>query len=136
MQQLLVHLDSLVNSLSDGFLSDAVYLDIRKAFNSVSHDILLAKLLSAGLHGLTWKFFVAYLYGLFQCVYVGTSVSNPLPVTSGVPQGSILGPVLFILYMKDLPATPLNTSLLLFADDSKCHRVIKSTQDCQVLQYE
>ena len=58
MQQLLVHLDSLINSLSDGFQSDVVYLDIRKAFDSVSHDILLAKLWSAGLCGLTWKFFV------------------------------------------------------------------------------
>ena len=58
VQQLLVHLDSLINSLSDGFQSDVVYLDIRKAFDSVSHDILLAKLWSAGLCGLTWKFFV------------------------------------------------------------------------------
>uniref|UniRef100_A0A1X7SJ42 Reverse transcriptase domain-containing protein n=1 Tax=Amphimedon queenslandica TaxID=400682 RepID=A0A1X7SJ42_AMPQE len=89
---------------------------------------------SAGICGQTWKFFATYLYGRLQCVHVRNSTSTLLPVTSGVPQGSILGPLLFILYINDLPATPLHTSLLLFADDSKCQRVVKSAQDCQLLQ--
>ena len=134
IQQLLVHLHSLIDSVSSGHQSDVVYLDIKKAFDSVSHSILLTKLWSAGLCGATWRFFVAYLSGRRQCVRVGNCVSNLLPVTSGVPQGSILGPLLFILYVNDLPTVPIHSTLLLFADDSKCSRNIQSTEDSQLLQ--
>ena len=134
IQQLLIHLHSLIDSVSSGHQSDVVYLDIKKAFDSVSHSILLTKLWSAGLCGATWRFFVAYLSGRRQCVRVGSCVSDLLPVTSGVPQGSILGPLLFILYINDLPAVPIHSSLLLFADDSKCRRKIQSIEDSQLLQ--
>ena len=100
----------------------------------MSHTILLTKLWQAGLCGKVWQFFVAYLYGRLQCVRVGKCVATVLPVTSGGPQGSILGPLLFILYITDLPNIPLHSSLLLFADDSKCHRDIHSVEDCQLLQ--
>ena len=69
-----------------------------------------------------------------QCVRVGSCVSDLLPVTSGVPQGSILGPLLFILYVNDLPAVPIHSSLLLFADDSKFRKKIQSIEDSQLLQ--
>ena len=134
IQQLLIHLHSLIDSVSSGHQSDVVYLDIKKAFDSVSHSILLTKLWSAGLCGATWRFFVAYLSGRRQCVRVGSCISDLLPVTSGVPQGSILGPLLFILYINDLPAVPIHSSLLLFADDSKCRRKIQSIEDSQLLQ--
>ena len=77
---------------------------------------------------------MAYLSGRRQCVRVGNCVSNLLPVTSEVPQGSILGPLLFILYASDLLAVPIHSTLLLFADDSKCSRNIQSTEDSQLLQ--
>ena len=126
MQQLLVHLYSLVNSLSDGFQSDVVYLDTRKDFHSVSHDMLLAKLWSTRLCGLTWKFFVAYLYGHLQCVHVGTSVSNLLPVR--------VSWALCCLCFTIMIYQPLHYIHLSFTDDIKCHTVLKSAQDCHFLQ--
>uniref|UniRef100_A0A1X7TMK5 Reverse transcriptase domain-containing protein n=1 Tax=Amphimedon queenslandica TaxID=400682 RepID=A0A1X7TMK5_AMPQE len=88
---------------------------------------------SGGICGQTWKFIAICLYGRLQCVHVRNSTSTLVPVTSGVPHGSNLGPLLFILYINDLSTSPLHSSLL-FADDSKCHRVVKSAQDCQLLQ--
>uniref|UniRef100_A0A1X7TJ20 Reverse transcriptase domain-containing protein n=1 Tax=Amphimedon queenslandica TaxID=400682 RepID=A0A1X7TJ20_AMPQE len=134
VQQLLAHLYGIVNSLTNHVQSDVVYLDIRKAFDSVSHNGLLLKLWSAGVCGLPWQLIRSYLYGRKQCVRVGSSFSSLLDVTSGVPQGSILGPLLFLLSINDLSCIPIYSSVLLFADDSKCRRAIRSIEDCQLLQ--
>ena len=134
VQQLLVHLYGIVNSLANHVQSDVVYLDIRKAFDSVPHNSLLLKLWSAGVCGLPWQLIRSYLYGRKQCVRVGSSFSSLFDVTSGVPQGSILGPLLFLLSINDLSRIPIYSMVLLFADDSKCRRDIRSIEDCQLLQ--
>ena len=130
VQQLLLFMHDIFNSCQ----TDAIYLDISKAFDTVSHVHLLDKLASIDIVGDLWLWFRAYLINRFQYVSVNNHYSQLLPVESGVPQGSILGPLLFVVYVNDLPDTVLHSKMLLFADDTKCFRQIKSQTDQQILQ--
>ena len=114
--------------------TDVVYLDFKKAFDSVSHNELLLKLWKFGICDSLWLWIRAYLSNRLQYVSVGQSVSSVLPVLSGVPQGSILGPLLFIVFVNDLPSSVLSSSIFLFADDAKCVMPVSSITDCQLLQ--
>ena len=101
--------------------TDVIYLDFRKAFDSVPHDKLLMKLWNMGISGDLWMWFRSYLNGRQQVVSINNHLSEPLPVHSGVPQGSILGPLLFLIFVNELPTIVQSTKLLLFADDTKCY---------------
>ncbi len=103
----------------------ATFLDAAKAFDRVDHAVLLDRLANIGICGTTLKWFHSYLSGRRIRTRVMGSVSNALPVTSGVPQGSGLGPLLFIIYYKDIPAVISATSAL-FADDTLVYSC-----DCQ-----
>ena len=95
------------------------------------HNLLLYKLKLYGVSGTLLNWFSSYLVGRRQRVVIEGSTSDWLPVVSGVPQGSILGPFLFLLYINDLPSIiSQESTLALFADDSKCYRPIKSVDDC------
>ncbi|CAB4042102.1 Hypothetical predicted protein [Paramuricea clavata] len=97
---------------------DLIYLDFQKAFDKVAHERLLLKLESYGITGQVHDIIRNFLTGRSMTVRVGDHISSWEPVTSGVPQGSVLGPLLFILFINDMPqVTKFNT--LLFADDSK-----------------
>lgn len=127
-QQLLIFLSDIISALNDYNCSqcDVIYLDFKKAFDSVPHQELLMKLWRAGIMGTLWKWFREYLANRYQHVSINNCKSSTLPVVSGVPQGSILGPFLFFIYIND----SINHSKTFpFADDTKCLQPICSPQD-------
>ena len=96
-----------------------VLLDLSKAFDSIDHARLLYKLSILGASPSTVKWFKSYLTGRRQYVRIGSAYSDTLPITHGVPQGAILSPLLFCIYLNDLPTAPTFCNLEAYVDDSK-----------------
>ena len=112
---MLIYTDHIINS---SLQTDVIYLDISKAFDTVSHSILLTKLWSIGITGTTWSWFKSYLSACYQRVSINNCYSDLLPVVSGVPQGSILGPLLVLVFINDMSSYIHQSHLLKFADDT------------------
>ena len=118
---ILEFLDNIYDSLNNNQHHLAIYLDFSKAFDTVSHDILLKKLSHMGFRGNIHSWLYSYLTNRKQYVSINDSNSKTSLTNIGVPQGSTLGPLLFLLYINDMANSLTNTKILHFADDSTLH---------------
>ena len=109
--------DFILNNTDKGYVTAALFLDLKKAFDTVNHELLINKLNSLGIKGNELNWFVSYLNNRVQAVNIGHSMSNFQGIKVGVPQGSILGPLLFIIYVNDLPLC-VNCKTVMYADDT------------------
>lgn len=126
--------DMVTDSMDKGYQVDAVYTDYSKAFDKISHNLLVRKLESVGVHGDLLRWLDSYLRNRSQAVTVKGFTSSYVPVTSGVPQGSHLGPLLFNIFINDIISQISYSKILLYADDMKMCKVIESPSDCTELQ--
>ena len=133
---LLIFTESIARSLHEKIGTDIIYFDFAKAFDTVSHDLIFKKLKTQyNIDGTLLKFFTEYLRSRKQRVILNNVISESVDVLSGIPQSSILGPLLFVLFINDIYANIDNDSnIALFADDTKIWRDINSESDCETLQ--
>ena len=119
--------DNILDNLDKGSIAGAVFLDLSKAFDTVSHDRLIQKLGTIGFSQPTINWFSSYLSNRFQVTSIGLEQSSTQPVHVGVPQGSILGPLLFLIYVNEIPSTVNSCDISLYADDTVLFCSAKTT---------
>ena len=126
-------MEDLARGMTSGKQSDLILLDFSKALNKVNHLKLLYKLRLHGVQGKTLRWIGFFLIRRTQCVVLDGDSSTELPVPSGVPQGSALGPILFLLYINDLPDN-IQSNVRLFADDTAVYLTVQGQEDPDILQ--
>ena len=115
---LLSIVEQIRSALDKNMFTCGVFIDLEKAFDTVNHQILLSKLNHYGIRGVANKWFSSYLSSRYQTVSLNGESSRKLPITCGVPQGSILGPLLFLLYINDMHLAMEHSTIYHFADDT------------------
>lgn len=131
--QLATFCNDLHAFLDNGFTVDCIFLDFAKAFDRVSHRLLLFKLSQLSIDPLVFNWIREFLSNRTQYVSINDKNSPEVPVDSGVPQGSVLAPLLFLIYINDLP-NQITSSICLFADDCVLYRKIEGPNDTLTLQ--
>jgi hypothetical protein len=129
---LLEVLDNIYSKLDKHETVVGIFLDLQKAFDTVNHEILLYKLHSYGIRGVMHSWFASYLTNRLQFTSVDNVNSGLAMVTCGVPQGSVLGPLLFLIYMNDIVNTVPGNNVKLFADDTNLF--VSGTDSCLLNQ--
>ena len=136
LSQLLQHYQKLLDILEDKNVADVIYLDFSKAFDKVDHYILLQKLERIGIKGRLLQWIKNFLTNRTQVVAVDGFLSQIEGVTSGVPQGTVLGPLLFLVHIGDIDSTLQFASASSFADDTRIMMRVRSREDCDRLQQD
>ena len=131
--QLLPYLDKCIETIVSGGVVDTIYFDFAKAFDIVPHKRLLSKLESYGINGKVLEWIKAFLSNRGQIVNVNGMKRDPATALSRIPQCSVLGPIIFVIYINDLLEV-LKCGTYLFADDTKIFRQITTKEDSLQLQ--
>ena len=134
--QLISFLQHVSQSNNQNIQTDVVIMDFAKAFDKVPHQHLLYKLKYYGISCNVYDWISDFLTDRTQTVVLEGEMSSKAPVTSGVPQGTVLGPILFLIYINDFPEYLQHSTLRLFADDSIIYKEIKTINDAQHLQLD
>ena len=134
LSQLLSHMDRITTSLEQGCGVDVVYLDFAKAFDKVDIGITLQKLRDLGIGGKLGAWLTSFLTGRTQVVSVAGRLSSERPVISGVPQGSVLGPLLFLVLLGNIDSGVAHSFVSSFADDTRVGCPMSSVADAALLQ--
>ena len=118
-------------NIDNGMLNGVVFIDLKKAFDTIDHEIVLLKLSNYGVDSTSLKLFESYLTNRSQKCMVNGELSNSSPLTCGIPQGSSLGPLLFLIYINDLPNCLDMAQPRMFADDTSVSYASDSLDEIQ-----
>ena len=136
LSQLLQHFDQILRNFLNNTDTDSIYLDFAKAFDKVNHKLLLKKVWAYGIRGKVYSWIESFLTERTQVVAVNGIYSFIAVVLSGVPQGTVIGPILFLIYINDLEKCVSHSLLSSFADDTRLLRAITCTDDTDLLQQD
>ena len=134
VSQLIEHFEKIIENLNQGYNVDVIYLDFCKAFDKLDFNVLLSKLKKMGVCGKLGRWLYSFLTDREQCVIVNGFTSEMCAVLSGVPQGSVLGPLLFLILLNNIDENIRDAFLSSFADDTRIGMAINSSEDILSLQ--
>ena len=136
LTQLLHHFDEILQNFLNGDDTDCIYLDYAKAFDKVDHSLLIKKMSKYGLHPKIVQWVDSFLCGRTQQVVVDGHLSFAALIISGVPQGTVLGPILFLIFINDITNCVSDSVIRCFADDTRLMRSISTCNDMLLLQHD